>query len=736
MPNIYDRYLPTGLLDMARDAYQKPSKFARGLLGPAYDTVRAIPEFLPGAGMYESKNFGKQAADQFRRNNYLTALGLLATGMATAGAELVPGGAFARGTAKTIRSGARQQPTMPSAMMREETGTGGDLPTPPPVPTESATRGILGTPDLRDLTSKDAVVAARSEPHLMQDKSGQYIGAPRGVKTRKQIEEMRKKFDAEVEKGMGGANWYTRARAFNREIAGPAADRQSLAASEEALWSAQANPDTNMGFMLLGHNAYEAGVPLSQVRTGAQARNYNQARAQGVNPRLGKKTGVYGQHLDPTRVEATTGTNDIWHARQFGYTNSDGSTFSRALSPQEHRFLDYETMLAVDRAQKRGMGGRKDWRASEIQAAPWVSGKGKAEAARRNLSEEEGVAIASKTYPDYGPKYTAYGTSEQVPGKSTGLLDDVQASSYPAKEKFSKKASWVDETGRDPIYSDLGMYVRRSDQGPGYYINSEGKPEINPATVSKPLVSYSKNKKGLLEIPQTDKAAMDAGEAVRGLLDMQEGAAWNKIITHDVKGTDRASLDINMGRLLNKKELAAANKVASKHGFGMANTENGVAFLDFKDRTFSEVGKLLKGGLANEINKALPGAEVLRGRLQSGYIDQAENLAKELEGSGRATKQMVSYLEKLKKVAPEYFEKILDSEGVSKKAQANLDRLIEYGGKGQRKDYEELLKIVSKGKLRGLLKRIASSGYRGLPVVGGAAVTSSFLARDDDTAPE
>jgi len=736
MPNIYDRYLPTGLLDMARDAYQKPSTFFKKATGPLGGLLGTIPEFLPGAGMYESQGYGRQAEDQFRRNNYLTALGLLATGMGTAALELVPGGAAAGGAARVARRGARQQqPTMPSAMMREETG-GGYQGSPPPVPNESATRGILGTPDLRELTSKEAVVAARSEPHLMQDKTGQYIGAPRGVRTRKQIEEMRKKFDAEVEKGMAGANWYTRARAFNREIAGPSADRQSLAASEEALWSAQANPDTNMGFMLLGHNAYEAGVPLSQVRTGAQARNYNEARAQGVNPRLGKKTGIYGQHLDPTRVEATTGTNDIWHARQFGYTNSDGSTFSRALSPQEHRFLDYETMLAVDRAQKRGMGGRKDWRASEIQAAPWVSGKGKAEAARRNLSEEEGVAIASKTYPDYGPKYTAYGTSEQVPGKSTGLLDEVQASSYPAKEKFSEKASWVDETGRDPIYSDLGMYVRRSDQGPGYYINSEGKPEINPVTVSKPLVSYRKDAEGLLEIPKTDTAAMDAGEAVRGLLDMQEGAAWNKIITHDVKGPDRSSLDINMGRLLNKKELAAANEVASKHGFGMANTENGVAFLDFEDRTFSEVGKILKGGLADEINKALPGAEVLRGRLQSGYIDQAENLAKELEGSGRATKQMVSYLEELKKVAPEYFEKILDSEGVSKKAQANLDRLIEYGGKGQRKDYEELLKIVSKGKLRGLLKRIASSGYRGLPVVGGAAVTGSLMAGGDDTAPE
>ena len=78
--------------------------------------------------------------------------------------------------------------------------------------------------------------------------------------------------------------------------------------------------------------------------------------------------------------EPTTGTNDIWHARGFGYTNKDGGTFSRALSAQEHRFLDYETMLAVARARDRNLGGRSDWKAGEIQAAPWVAGKGAAEA--------------------------------------------------------------------------------------------------------------------------------------------------------------------------------------------------------------------------------------------------------------------------------------------------------------------------------------------------------------------
>jgi hypothetical protein len=140
-----------------------------------------------------------------------------------------------------------------------------------------------------------------------------------------------------------------------------------------------------MGFLLKGHNAFEAGVPATTVRTGAQAEKYNAARARGENPKLGKKTGVYGQHLDPTQPQATTGTNDIWHARGFGYTNADGGTFSRALSDQEHRFLDYETMLAVGRANDKKLGGRSDWTGAEIQAAPWVAGKGRGEAKKRNI---------------------------------------------------------------------------------------------------------------------------------------------------------------------------------------------------------------------------------------------------------------------------------------------------------------------------------------------------------------
>jgi len=648
--------------------------------------------------------------------DYRNATGLLGTGLAAAGVGLsmVPGG----GAAKKGLDAA------------------GD-----------AARGIINTIDLRKLDVPEAIQVARSEQHLMQDKSGQYIGAPRGVKTPVDIAAMRQKFDAQVEAGIEGADWYPRARTFNEEIAGPVVpglDRpqaQSLAAAEQALFSAQATPDTNMGFALQAHNHYEAGRPMDKVRTGAQARNYNTARDENRLPNLGPKTAIYGGHLDNLVPEPTTGTNDIWHARGFGYTNADGKTFSRALSAQEHRFLDYETMLAVARARDRNLGGRSDWTAGEIQAAPWVAGKGAAEAERRGIPLEEGVAIAAKTYPDYGPKYTAYSTSEQIPGKSTGLLGDLIDAPYAQKQAFTDRANWIDETGRDPMYGELGMYSRRSDQGPGFYINSKGVGESNPVTVGKPLVSYRTDEMegGLLNISQVDERALDAVEAVRGLIDFQEGAAWNKIITHATSGKDRAGFAIDIGRMPTADELAQVNKIVSAKGYGMGNTENGVALLDFEERSGTAAEKAMKS-MEPQLRQVFPDvpwtpSTVLRGRQASGYIDQASDLAKEKAGSGRATRRMIANLVRLRRVAPDYYEKLLNSKSVSKKARANLDRLEEFGGKGQRKDYEEFLEVLGEGGLNALLARIKKLGFQGLPAIGGVALGSSLLQTEGSNDP-
>lgn len=605
-------------------------------------------------------------------------------------------------------------------------------------------RGILATPDLRNMTTEEAIKAASSNPHIMTGAEGQYVGAPRGIGTPDRLQIMRENFDKDVATGAEGADWYPRAREYNISSQGDSPARQSLAAGEQALWSAQANPDTNLGWAQLARNNYEAGHPLEKIRTGAQARNYIESRQaaeqaaerNAINdmighnggpsldetpmgsPRLGKKTGIYGQHLDPTVPFATTGTNDIWHARGFGYTNNDGGTFSRALTPQEHRFLDYETMLAVDRANAQKLAGRDDWTAHEIQAAPWVAGKGRS----------VGMAEASKTYPDYARKYNINVTHEQIPGQSTGLMPHMINASDAEKQAFHNAATWKDSMGRDRLYSDLNMYVSPDQEQVGSYVNSAGKLENNPVTVSRPGGgSFEFNEKGNPVLSKLMQRTMDTTQGLRGLMDFQEGSPYHKIVTHG-GGPDRTSLDIKVGRPLTKEEMNKAYEVANKHGFDLANSENGISFLNRNDpawggdATTTSVGKQLKGGLSQDIQSMLPEAEINRGRLQGNYIDLSKELSAENQGKGLATKKFMDLFNETQKHDTGYAEKLMNSSAIPDKARSNLARLQEYGGSGQRPDYERLLNILGEGGLRALMDRINKVGYAGLPAVGGLAM--------------
>jgi spore germination cell wall hydrolase CwlJ-like protein len=626
------------------------------------------------------------------------------------------------------------------------------------VPKAPPTRGMMSIPNLRDLSRDDAIAVARSEPHLIQDASGQYVGAPRGMKTPEQIQAMRDAFDKDVAAGAEGGDWYDRARVFNREISGDDLYRQRLAANEQALWSAQANPDTNLGFALNARTDYEGGMFKDQYRTGQQARSYEEARramdlAKSVEAekgmmghnkgpsltdmavpvsglsRLGKKTGIYGQHLDPTVPPATTGTNDIWHARAFGFNQPDKPMFSRALTEQEHRFLDYETMLAVDRANAAKLAGRSDWTGAEIQAAPWVAGKGRALAERGNKPLEEGIAEAAKTYPDVAPKYTVSTPVEQIPGASTGLMPNLVNASDAEKAAFSKLAGWKDQAGRDKLWSELGMNTRQTNDALGMYRNSAGNPEFNPVEVGRPMTGYNLNKAGNPVVNETGAAGFSMGQAARGLVDFQEGTPWNKFITHGA-GPDKTSILINMGRNPTRSELEALDAIANKNGMMMTNTEGGVGFINFKgNQTTTTMGKELRAGLEKEIKAVVPNAEVNRARHQGEYFDLADEgrISKANEGKGLSTKYMFDTLADLRSKAPDFYNRILDSKSISEKARANLDRLMASGGSGQRRDYELMLKIIGEDGLRGLLDRVNKLGYQGLPAIGAAGIGSALL---------
>jgi hypothetical protein len=283
--------------------------------------------------------------------------------------------------------------------------------------------------------------------------------------------------------------------------------------------------------------------------------------------------------------------------------------------------------------------------------------------------------------------------------------------------------------------------TRRTQDATGYYINSAGKAEMNPVEIGLPMTGYGKNAEGNPIINPRAEAGFTAGQAVRGLIDMQEGSAWNKMITHGAGG-DKNSLAINLGRNPTKAELAAFDKIAGENGFIMANAENGVSFINTNgERTTTTLGKELRGGLEAQIRAASPDASVARARGAGDYVDLSGKLAKENAGKGEATKDVVERLKQLEKEAPGFYQKLLESQGIADKANANLARLEQYSLLGQRPDYERLLKIIGEDKLKGLLKRVETLGYEGLPAValpvaGAAGIGAGLLGPSDAKAQE
>ena len=446
------------------------------------------------------------------------------------------------------------------------------------------------TLNLRERPLDEAIEVARTERHIKKQTDGNYVGAPASVRSEQGIQEMRDNFDAQVIGGVLGADWYQRAREGIRLMrgGGPRSKKARQQTAEElAVFSAQADPDPNLGWQIQVNNAWAAGVtPLPMARTPLQTQKVEVSRTSGEPVKLGQKTGVYGKGLNPDIPFTTTGTNDIWHGRAFGYTNADGSTFSRGFSPQEHAFLDAETVLAVDRMNQIKLGGRDDWTAPEIQAAAWVFAKGKSkfeDLPDKFASMDDAVKWASETYPDIFPKYTMHATSESMPGQGTGHFPGLLTAKKEVKEAYSKAASWEDEEGRDVIFDELGLNVLPSKVATGAYMNPAGQFETNRAVVQKPMVSLLDDEGGKIVDPISEDL-VNIGQGIRGYFDMQNMSAAHKAIPIGPAGSKASaagSHSIKMNRPLTEQEMVQMQKVLDPYGLNISDTGEGITLMQF-----------------------------------------------------------------------------------------------------------------------------------------------------------
>jgi hypothetical protein len=593
------------------------------------------------------------------------------------------------------------------------------------------------------MTPADAALAAASEPHIIPKPDGGFIGAPANVQTLDDIARMRMNLDDAIDKGAMGRDWYQKSRGWISNITGSGFDpvtgapthgdptEARRAAEGIAAFSPQSDPNTNLQFTMQARNAYERGEPLPLVRNTQQATGYNTgmaakdvARAAGEpepDIRLGPKTQPFGWHLSPDRPYGTTGVNDIWHARSFGYTDPNGGEFSGTPSAQQHMFMDYETVLAIDRANARKAGGFTDWNAANVQAAPWVANKEASLAARYpNWSPEKVRETALKTYPDFASGSTAYMPHEQMPGQSTGLLGMIPPEDAA---NFSGKATWKDPvTGRDTLTGDMFWQPGMPDTT-GTYRNSQGGFEMNPAQTAQPLVDFVANDPAAPTAPREihpgTQAALTGSSYARGLIDAQEGTPWHYIDTRDaVPVRDATSMRLT-GQRPTPDQLEKLQGVADKHGYFLSDTGDGVSLIHAGNpespASGADLKARLKGGMKAEIDAALPGTKTTTGRASGDYADLADELAQGVMGQGRATDKVLGELDNMRTKAPRMYEKLVNNPAIATKAQANLDRLTPEMREA-RPDYERMLQILANGKLKGFMEHVTKYGSVGLPV--------------------
>ena len=106
-------------------------------------------------------------------------------------------------------------------------------------------------PNIRELPIDVSLKIAEKEPHLIlsgKGSEGAYVGGPRNIKNRDDLEAMRARFDQRIEDGVKGGDWYRRANTDIDTVTGGDARQNDFMSAQQAMYSAQSSPETELNF--------------------------------------------------------------------------------------------------------------------------------------------------------------------------------------------------------------------------------------------------------------------------------------------------------------------------------------------------------------------------------------------------------------------------------------------------------------------------------------------------------
>lgn len=556
---------------------------------------------------------------------------------------------------------------------------------------------------VRGIPVDEAVAIAEKQPHLIpggESTRGAYVGGPPNVQNYAQLKKLRQRVYDYIAQEPRGGDWYDRYRMFLSEVTGADPLNNKTMAEMQALMSAGVDPGSELGFAMKELNGAIAGMPVKAARpmqhatvmdaaTKQRLATTPQEMADATRMAKGKKTGAYASKINPDprmspeelvrdpnsmighnqgppmkleRMKESTGVNDFRYGRTWEYTEPSGEPLKGALQQSQHKFIDYETTLMVDAANRHNLGGRSNWTGEQLQAAPWVRQKAEDFMSRRpSLTYEQAIDEATKTIADFAGKHTLSATHEARPGRGLGYLPELDKATDAEIENFSldPRRSWAKAPGgRDAIYAGTGipniggasptgrtgfnMRVRPTIENQGMF-TPEGMPtEFNRGEVARPMVGIQTTG-GKKEIEAGSKALVVAAERLRALVDVQHAsAAHMPFVGGKVK--DSGAWQIPMDRKLTQNEIGDLQVVARRYGFDdVVDRGEGVTITSFQHAPSGPpalTGKRMKDFIA-EVKQILPGRNPARAYTDGVYETMTDEF---LAGNGAASQKFLDSL--------------------------------------------------------------------------------------------
>lgn len=535
--------------------------------------------------------------------------------------------------------------------------------------------------------------------------TGKYIGAPEGVDSPQKLGAIRKDYMETAKLGAAGREWYGDSSKWIEGVTPDIISGKQMA-DTLGVTSAGTNVDTNLGFSVKATVQDALGLPVNTGRFPGNQSPLIEEILAGHNPDLGPKRTPFAENLtvnwNPFLQERPV--HDIWQGRAMGFQGKGGKPWEAGFSPQQHAWMDQQMDVINKRMNELGAEGFDDWDNLKTQAAAWTGAKIKA--------GELSIDDAAKHYGSFSPKYQANATHESVTGKGTGHLEGMADMSPEVRGDYSKHGNlWIDEKGRDMLYSDVGLMVEPDDAAMGAFKPAGGQYEFNPAQVSHPLVSMS-GPQGARHVSPEAQTILNAVEGTRAYVDAQNAGAWHKLIAKNKAG-ESSSLTIPMDRAVSENEMRAIAQLAEDNGMFAVDTGRGINLINDpyselgKARTGTTLGKELKkkGALGDQLKTMLPEAQdVQRVTADTGYIDY-QQAWQAGEGSGEATQILRGLFDD----QPELLNRLDQSAALRKKAAAQIDRDIEFAGKHNmpiREDLQTARRIIAESGLKGLFRAL------------------------------